>query len=774
LPDIKSRLAAGAGMTAAMVLPRLAKQQERSGSYCEAGESPLIQIKPVWRSRRISSSSCRHAARRWIVRRHHSVTCNSQNGRVFDRTRTHMNQNPHPTDRLGKYRDLVIAIALFLALDLGVLTFNFHASGRIEAGTSKINASGELRMYSQQLTKAILTLAQETRDGLPIQTSQAQISESYQAFNKALLTLKASTDNSTDTGWLSGRDAAEEAALVRRVEDYWLPLEATVRPLLGAATPEVIDIEIAATKFVTRNIRLMQLADDLTRHLESGAIDTAGRLRTIQLVAILLALLNFVFIVFKFVRALRKSDRAAEAAREETDEILATVREGLFLLDRDGCIGSQRSLSLDNLFGRPVRTGERFAETLSAMVRPEVAETAADYLSLLFNEKVKPRLLTQLNPLHEVAINGAAGGSREEKHLTFEFDQVRSDNRIVALLVTVLDVSERVRLRRELAGAEEQVRHDVDLLLATLDQDPALVKSFLAATQEKLDLINADLQQIEPDPQAYADMVHRLFRHAHSIKGEAATLGFATIAREAHAFEDRLAPLRGRADVGGAELIPLAVSISALREQVMRLNAVFEKASNYAQRPLPAHPLDPMLKQIERLALTVAEDLNKKVRFESALASLSEMPPAFSRLLHEAVPQLVRNAVAHGIESAEERLRAGKPAEGTVRVEIDRQDDGVFAISVWDDGRGISAEALRRQLVESGRKSAAEADGMSDREVVAMLFEAGFTSSATANPHAGRGVGLDLIRDLIANMGARLRIATLPNAYTRFTLLVRA
>jgi chemotaxis protein histidine kinase CheA len=109
-----------------------------------------------------------------------------------------------------------------------------------------------------------------------------------------------------------------------------------------------------------------------------------------------------------------------------------------------------------------------------------------------------------------------------------------------------------------------------------------------------------------------------------------------------------------------------------------------------------------------------------------------------------------------------------------VRVEIDRQDDGVFAISVWDDGRGISAEALRRQLVESGRKSAAEADGMSDREVVAMLFEAGFTSSATANPHAGRGVGLDLIRDLIANMGARLRIATLPNAYTRFTLLVRA
>jgi chemotaxis protein histidine kinase CheA len=109
-----------------------------------------------------------------------------------------------------------------------------------------------------------------------------------------------------------------------------------------------------------------------------------------------------------------------------------------------------------------------------------------------------------------------------------------------------------------------------------------------------------------------------------------------------------------------------------------------------------------------------------------------------------------------------------------VRVEIDRQEDGMLALSVWDDGRGISAAALRRQLIETGRKSAAEAAGMSDREVVAMLFEAGFTSATAANPHAGRGVGLDLIRDLIARVGARLRIATLPNAYTRFTLLVRA
>lgn len=682
--------------------------------------------------------------------------------------------NPLKAGLLGKYRDLVIAIALFLVLDLGVLTFNFYASGRIEASTSKINASGELRMYSQQLTKALLTLAQESRDGMPIQTSQAQISESYGSFRTALGSLGGRSGGDLLARWFDSGQREEEAGLLRRIESYWQPIDDAVAPLLNREAPAAIDIEIAVTKVVARNIRLMQLANDLTQHLEAGAVATAGRLRSIQLGAILLALLNFVFIVLKFVRALRRSDRAAEAAREETDEILATLREGLFLLHGDGTIGSQRSLSLDDLFGRPVRTGERFTETLAAILAPETAATAADYLDLLFNERVKSSLLTQLNPLHEVPIRFEAEGSRKQKHLSFEFDQVRSGQRVNALLVTVHDVSEQVRLRQELAGAEDQVRRDIDLLLAVLDREPSLVEAFLIAAEEKVELMNADLQQVEPNAPAYARLIDRLFRNSHAIKGEAAMLDFATLSREAHAFEDRLAPLRGRSDIGGADLIPLAVGINALREQLERLRAVFEKAGSYSRQSPAADAIDPAIRQIEKLTQSVARDLNKQVRFEAVTAHLPEVPPAFARLLREAVPQLVRNAVAHGIESPEERLLAGKPQAGTVRVEVVRQEDGMLAVSVWDDGRGICTETLRHHLAESGRRSAAEAARMSDREVIAMLFEPGFTCAATTNPHAGRGVGLDVIRDLVARLGARLRIATTPNSHTRFTLLVPA
>lgn len=676
------------------------------------------------------------------------------------------------TGLLGKYRDLVIAIALFLVLDLGVLLFNFYASGRIEADTSKINASGELRMYSQQLAKALLTLAQELRDGMPIQTSQAQISESHANFRKALAEL-ARRDGRDDAiaQWLSREALANEADLLRRIETYWQPLDGTVVPLLGKENPEAIDVEIAVTKVVARNIKLMQLANDLTQHLETEAVATAGRLRSIQITAILLALVNFAFIVFKFVRALRRSDRVAEVAHEETDEILATLREGLFLLNADGSIGSQRSLSLDNLFGRPVRTGERLSDTLAALVEPDTAAVAADYVELLFKDRIKAGLLDQLNPLSEVAVRGEGEDGRQRRHLSFAFDQVRKDNKVVALLVTVHDVSEQVRLRSELAGAEEQLRRDVDLLLAVLDRDPGLVAAFLVSAEEKIELMNADLQQVEPEASAYAGMIDRLFRHTHAIKGEAATLGFGTVAREAHAFEDRLVPLRRSGNISGKELIPLAVALSGLREQLERLRGVYDKASNFAR---PAQGLDPVLRQIERLTRHVAQDLDKQVRFEAVAAHLPVLPESLATLLREAVPQLVRNAVAHGIESAEERLRAGKPAEGRVRVEVERQAGDILAVSVWDDGRGICADSLRRQLVDSGRKSTEEAARMSERDLFALLFEPGFSTAATANPHAGRGVGLDVLRELVARLGARLKIATVPNSYTRFTLLVKA
>lgn len=682
---------------------------------------------------------------------------------------------------LGKYRDLVIAIALFLVLDLGVLLFNFHATRQIEADTRLINAGGEMRMYTQQITKALLTLQQETAAELPNQTSMAQITEAHSYFRTALQRLKeALAEPVTQAAGDQALDQADvgAAVLLLKVQNYWQPMDETVVPLLATPNPTREEVDIAATKFVGRNIRLMQLTDDLTRHLEATAINRASTLRQIQLGAILLALLNFIFIVVKFVRRLRESDRAAEAARGETAQILDTVHEGLFLVTRDGHLGGQHSASLETLFGRPPRPGENVRELLRTLVSPAEYEAAEQYIALLFNDRIKAALLEQLNPLHEVEVRlaGPENAPQRTKHLSFEFEQVREAGKVTALLVTVFDVSERVRLAQALAGAEQRAKTEVELLLGILDQEPTLLTGFVAAAQARLDRVNASLQAVRSDARAYAELVETTMREVHAIKGEAAALSLEAVAREAHACEDGLARLRGRGDLTGEDFIPVAVSINAIGEQLARVNAVLDRVQRYTRRDNGAShdTLAPLLKQIEGLAQRVAADSNKRVRFEASVPALPALPREFSRLFQEAVPQLVRNAVVHGIEPAEERLRAGKPAEGTIRLEVRPQGDGALSLVVRDDGRGIHVPMLRRRLVEGGHKPAADVERMSDREVVATLFQTGVSTAETVTEHAGRGVGLNVVSDLVTQAGAQLRIASQPNAFTEFTMSMRA
>jgi HPt (histidine-containing phosphotransfer) domain-containing protein len=678
---------------------------------------------------------------------------------------------PRADLRFGKYRDLFLAIGLFLVLDLGVLFFNLYTSLQIGADASRINAAGELRVYSQQLTKALLTLSHELREEQSTQTSASQIAESHAAFARAFDRLK----NDAPGAWGSvGSGLGNDAEGMEKLDDLgrqWFPLSEAVAPLLAGAAPAQADVDYAVNKAVTRNVRLMQQADDLSAHLEGSARAHAAALRRIQIGAILLATLNFVFIVFKFLRRLSESDRRTEAARRETTRILDTVREGLFLLERDGRVGVQRSASIARLLGAGMAPGARFLEQLAGRLAPEVHEAAEEYVGLLFNKRVKPALLEELNPLREIPFASAGGKAGADSYLTFEFTQVEEGGEVAALLVTVFDVTQKIRLQQELAGANARAESDVGLLLAVLDQEPAAVRDFLESAEAKLLGINRELEEVRPEARAYSQLVNHIFRMVHSIKGEAGALGLGTVLRQAHGFEERLAPLRRRGDLSGDDLIPLAVEVAGLREQLLLVGSVLERAGR-ARGAAPAgeaHPIRPLIEQIEQLALHVAHDLGKKVRFEAVLPHrLPEIGETQLRVLRESLPQIVRNAVAHGIEASEERVGAGKAAEGVIRMELAREAGG-FTLSLSDDGRGISPEQLRQRALALGY-APERVEALDDRAALGLMFEPGFSTRAAADAHAGRGVGLDAVKAVLQQAGARLRVSTVPNAYTQFRL----
>lgn len=668
---------------------------------------------------------------------------------------------------LGKYRDLLLAILLFIVLDLGILFFNVLASIQLERDASRINTAGELRMLTQQITKSLLTLQIETRDGLLVQTSMAQLGQGTAAFNQGLVALRKSMDSEGDLR-LFGLDAEPLRALLRRLEGEWRPLDEAIAPVLTVPAPRLEDVEFASTKAVARNVRLMGLSDDLASAVEAAARHKTGLMRSIQVAAIVLALLNFIFIVFKFVRRLRAADRVADAARQETDDILQTVSEGLLLVGADGRIGTQISAATQRLFMRPVRPGDDFRQLLGRMLEPGRAEEARSYLDLLFDPKVKPALLTQLDPLQEVPIEPADDPLAQPRWLTFQISQVREAGRIKELLVTVFDVTQKVRLERELSATQQAARNDVEDLLVVLEQEPLLLQDFLLGARERLADLNQALRSVGREPGACEALVEDAARLVHGIKGEAAALGSAAIARQAHAMENTLVPLLRQPRIGGEALIPVVVELARLQEQVERLHRFFLRIgqSTAGGREAPRDStMGAMVENLRALAQRVALSLGKQVELTARVPE-GGLPTGVERVLREALPQLVRNAVVHGIESPQEREQLRKPPVGALHLDIGAQEGGGIEVRLSDDGRGIVVPQLRERIAQL-RGDAAQ---LSDQEVLGHIFDPHFSTATEVTEHAGRGVGLSVVRQAVEKAGARLKVLTRPSVSTEFVL----
>lgn len=171
-----------------------------------------------------------------------------------------------------------------------------------------------------------------------------------------------------------------------------------------------------------------------------------------------------------------------------------------------------------------------------------------------------------------------------------------------------------------------------------------------------------------------------------------------------------------------------------------------------------------------RLVRDVAKELGKRVRFEIVGR---DVPVDRDILAHLDAPlgHMLRNALDHGLETPETREAAGKPAEGTLRLEA-RHAAGMLEIEVADDGRGIEPEALRERIVERELIPADIAGDLSFGELLEFLYLPGFSTSPTVSEISGRGVGLDVVHSMVKDAGGVIRTTAEPGRGMRFLLVL--
>ena len=147
----------------------------------------------------------------------------------------------------------------------------------------------------------------------------------------------------------------------------------------------------------------------------------------------------------------------------------------------------------------------------------------------------------------------------------------------------------------------------------------------------------------------------------------------------------------------------------------------------------------------------------------------TEFDKAVAEQLVDPITQLLRNAVAHGVEPPEERAAKGKPATATVTIRA-RQDGNLLVLEVSDDGRGIDTAALRDRLVSTGQWSATRAQLANDAEILDALLGSGVSVRGDADELAGRGIGIGLVRQTVSKLGGEVKVSSTPGRGTTFSL----
>lgn len=170
----------------------------------------------------------------------------------------------------------------------------------------------------------------------------------------------------------------------------------------------------------------------------------------------------------------------------------------------------------------------------------------------------------------------------------------------------------------------------------------------------------------------------------------------------------------------------------------------------------------------QRLTRDLARQLGKEVKLQISGESTPVDRDVLERL-EAPLGHLLRNAVDHGIESPEERARTGKAREGVVRVEA-RHVAGLLIISIEDDGRGVCFEELRAAVVTKKHTTFEIAKTLSEEELLNFLFLPGFSLREVVTEISGRGVGLDVVQNMVKTLGGSVRLSTQPGSGTRFQL----
>lgn len=179
-------------------------------------------------------------------------------------------------------------------------------------------------------------------------------------------------------------------------------------------------------------------------------------------------------------------------------------------------------------------------------------------------------------------------------------------------------------------------------------------------------------------------------------------------------------------------------------------------------------PVEIIFNRLPRVVRDLAQKLGKDIKLE-LFGAETELDRTVIELIGDPILHVLRNSLDHGLETPEDRLKAGKPEQGSLVISAAHQENHIV-IQIQDDGRGIDPDRIRAKAVEKGMMTEAAAERLTDKEAVQLVFASGFSTAQEVSEVSGRGVGMDIVRSNIQKVGGMIDIDSVAGKGTTVSL----
>jgi two-component system chemotaxis sensor kinase CheA len=462
---------------------------------------------------------------------------------------------------------------------------------------------------------------------------------------------------------------------------------------------------------------------------------------------------------------LNRLKTVAEAATEEITVMKDSMGLGVFLMDKDLIIQPQYSKALEKILGDDNLAKQKFTDLLSASITKKEQETLIDYFTMVINRSFDTQMLEQINPIEE--LHFVSTTSRAEKDLRCSFALVDQGKGSVFILGTLEDITSEKLLQKQLSEETDKREEEMRSIFEIIQVEPRVFNEFLEDMEYEFSRINEMLKNRELTSQ-YA-MVD-IYQSVHAIKSNAIILDLEKFSHKMQALELEIKKIRDQSEISFEDTLHITVEIEKLMREKDKFRETINRIQSFKISEVRNQDEHVLIQSLIRASGKAARDLNKKVEFTVDSIDRQAIEHGPRRLIKEILTQLVRNAVYHGIEDPAHRSAHGKDETGHIHLVI-AMENGKIHITLTDDGQGLDFNQIREQAQKL--KIFKKPEDLKDtKQLAQVIFSPGFSTAGDAGLHAGRGIGLSLVRDRLYAINGSIKLHTEEGKGTAFHIFI--